>query len=453
MTEAARASLADAVRSSGLLGEGSLLALCSGGADSTGLLAGLADALGAGRVVAMHLNYGLRPDSGADEAACAAACVELGVELVVERPRLPAAGNLQANAREARYRAAARLRAARGLELIATGHTRTDVAETVLYRLAASPGRRALLGLPARRGRVVRPLLGFGREQVRAWVEAAGLPFRDDPSNAEPAFARNRIRDEVLPVLAELAPAAEATIAETRAELAEEAQTLERLAAEVLESSGAGRSGRLDAEALAALDPALARLALRALAERAAGGPVALGRSRAAAIRRLARSPEGGTIELGGGVEARVEGGAVCFAAGEDAEPAAALLSVPGSCRFGEWALRAELGGRAGAGDASLDPSSLAEPLVVRAWRPGDRMRPLGLGGSKSLQDIFGDRKVPRSQRRRVPVVTSAGRIAWIAGIAVSEEFAAVGRSGEVAVLSAAAPPGTLPAAGERTAG
>jgi tRNA(Ile)-lysidine synthase len=86
---------------------------------------------------------------------------------------------------------------------------------------------------------------------------------------------------------------------------------------------------------------------------------------------------------------------------------------------------------------AVLDPAALAATLVVRSWREGDRMRPLGLGGSKSLQDLFTDRKVPRSLRHALPLVTSDGRIAWIAGVAVSEEFAARPGVSESAVLSA----------------
>jgi tRNA(Ile)-lysidine synthase len=444
MSEAAGAPLTGAVRSSGLVSEGSGVVLCSGGADSAGLAAGLAGACGPDRIVALHLDYRLRPDSGADAAVCGSLCRGLGIELVVERPELPDEGNTQANAREARYAAAERLRLARGLDWIATGHTRTDLAETVLYRLATSPGRRALLGLRARRGVVVRPLIGVGRAELREWVREAGLPFRDDSTNEQPLYARNRIRNEVLPVLAELGPAAEATIAETRAELAEEAEVLDRLAAEALAEAGADVSGALDAEALEILDPAIARLALRALAERAAGGQVGLSRARAAEVRRLATEPEGGVVELGRGVEARIEHGFVRFFTAPEARAAAeAMLSVPGRCRFGEWELRAELAGPGGppaALDAArLDPSALEGPLVVRAWREGDRMRPLGVGGSKSLQDVFTDRKVPRSLRRTLPVVTSGGRIAWIAGVAVSEEFAAA-PGAEAAVLRATRP-------------
>ena len=111
----------------------------------------------------------------------------------------------------------------------------------MLYRLASSPGARALLGLPARRGRLVRPLLGLTREQLRSLAEAAGLPFADDPSNADPRFARSRLRTEVLPVLREINPAAEENIAATRAELAEDSEALESLAAGLLEQAGAAR--------------------------------------------------------------------------------------------------------------------------------------------------------------------------------------------------------------------
>ncbi len=453
----ARASLAELVRSSGLADEGSGVVMCSGGADSAALAAGLAGARGPAVLLVLHLNYGLRPEADSDERACEALCAELGIELVAEHPELPAGGNLQAAARDARYAAAERLRRARGLDWIATGHTRTDLAETVIYRLASSPGSRGLLGLRARRGAIIRPLLGVGRDRVRELVAAGALPFRDDASNAEPSFARNRIRNEVLPVLAEIG-AVEANVAETQAELIEEAEALEELALRTLEEAGATASGSLPAGELSELGPALGRLALRAMAERAAGHPVALGRARAAEIRRLADHPEGGVVELGGGVEGRIEHGQVRFAGpapSERLQPV--VLAVPGSCRFGTWEVRAEIRAAPGApldlgADAAvLDASTLGDELVVRAWRDGDRMRPLGLGGSKSLQDLFTDRRVPRSLRRALPVITSGERVVWIAGVAVSEQFAARPGCAQVVLLTAQQPASTPPA-GERRA-
>ena len=439
--DTAQSVLTRVVRESGLVAEGSRgVVLVSGGADSAATAAGLAGALGASQVVGLHLNYGLRPGSDSDQRTCEVLCRELGIELEVERPEL-GAGNVQAEARRARYAAAERLRLARGLDWIATGHTRTDLDETVIYRLATSPGRRALLGLRPRRGEVIRPLLSLDRGEVRRLVEEAGLPFADDPTNDEPIFARNRIRNEVLPVLREIGPEAEATIAETHAELAEEGETLDRLAAEALAETGAEAAGAIGREALAGLDPAIRRLVLRRLAERAAGMQVPLGRSRAAEIWRLVNRAEGGVIELGGGVEAHAEHGHVRFTSGPPAEAAAGILTVPGVCHFGSWEVRAELEAGVPAAEspdlAVLDPGALGRSVTVRAWREGDRMRPLGLDGTKSLQDLFTDRKVPRSLRHILPVVEAHERIAWIAGVAVSEEFVAKPGAAESAVLRA----------------
>src|SRR5882757_10237589 len=197
------------VRESGLVAQGSRgVVLVSGGADSAATAAGLVGVVGSSHVVGLHLNYGLRQDSDSDQKTCEMLCAELGIELVVERPKL-SGGNVQADARRARYGAAERLRRARSLDWVATGHTRTDLAETLIYRLATSPGRRALLGLRARRGHVIRPILSLDREETRRLVREAGLPFADDPTNAEPIFARNRIRNEVLPVLREIGSEAE----------------------------------------------------------------------------------------------------------------------------------------------------------------------------------------------------------------------------------------------------
>lgn len=310
----AAAELERTVRASGLVPDGTGgVVLVSGGADSACAAAGLAAATGTDRLVALTLNYRLRPGADRDEEVCRKLCERLGIELVVERPSL-GEGNLQALARDARYAAAERLRAGRGSDWVATGHTRTDQAETLLYRLAVSPGRRGLLGLSPRRGRLIRPLLALERDQTRRLAVAAGLPFADDESNLDPAFARNRIRAEVLPVMRELSPAAERNIAETRAELAEEAELLDRVVAGALESAGVGEGpGAVRVEALEAMEPALRRLVLRALAERAAARDFPLGRGRVAEIMRLAGSPEGGEIDLGRGVRAICERGFVSF--------------------------------------------------------------------------------------------------------------------------------------------
>jgi tRNA(Ile)-lysidine synthase len=436
-------ALAEAVRRSGLVDpRSSGVVMVSGGPDSACAAAGLAELCGPEHVHALHVNYRIRAAAEHDEATARELCAKLRIDLHVERPELEG-GNLQAAARQARYTAAERLRARTASDWIATGHTRSDLAETVLYRLAVSPGARALCGLPARRGRLVRPLLGIGRAAARSLATDAALPFADDESNVDPRFARNRLRSEVMPVLAELSPAVERNIAETQAELTEDAELLERVVLEALDLAGAGAGAvAIRAEALADSEPALRRLALRALAERATGRSVALDRYRAAEIMRLAVRPEGGELDLGGGLRAVCEHGFVRFvAASHEAAPTPVGLQVPGSARLGRWEVRAEVqpGPVAGAGPdlATLDAEALGDDLVVRTWREGDRIRPLGMQGTKTLQDLFTDGKVPRSLRHSLPVVTANGRVAWVAGVAASEDFRLAPETREVTVLSA----------------
>lgn len=444
MKEEALSKLGDVVRSSGLIDPGhAVVVMVSGGPDSACAAAGLARALGPARVHALHVNYGLRDAADADVAVCRRLCAALRIDLHVERATV-GEGNLQAEARRLRYEAAERLRARTDSRWIATGHTRTDAAETTLYRLATSPGSRAMLGLPPRNGRVVRPLLALDRERTRELALAAGLPFADDESNQDERFARNRLRSRVLPELRELSPAAERNISETRAELAEEAELLERVVLEELERAGAGAGAvAINAEVLADAEPGLQRLALRALAERSTGRSVPLGRERAAEILRLAAEPEGGTVDLGGGLTASCEGGFVRFQASEaEAAPEPVALRLPGRARLGRWEVRAEI--HPGPVDpvgpelATLDATAFGEGRIeVRTWREGDRIRPLGMEGSKTLGDLFADRQVPRSLRHSLPVVTVDGHVAWVAGVAVSEDFRLAPDTEEVAVLTA----------------
>jgi tRNA(Ile)-lysidine synthase len=354
-----------------------LLVLLSGGADSVCLL-DLAQKSGAD-VSALHVNYGLRDSADGDEAFCR----ELFPDVVVERVRLPEAANLQAAARDARYRLAEQ----HAIGDYATGHTLSDQAETVLMRLCSSPGRRGLLGMAPRRGRLVRPLLGMTRAETEAYCREHGLAWRTDPSNSDPRFTRARVRHELLPLLERIAPGAERTIAETARLLRDEAEALDALLPD---------TDSLDD--IAALPPALGRLVLRRLA----GAPVRVDELLALDARR------GGTVTLdvGQGLRAVVEYGRVRFASLEaTAVPEAVTVAGGGSARFGSWQV------------------SVAAPAVVRSWRPGDRIRTAG--GTKKLQDLFTDRKVPREERARVPVVEAGGEVVCVGDLAATEGFSA----------------------------
>src|SRR4051812_10557473 len=193
------------VAATGLLAaEQPVVVLLSGGRDSVCLLDVAVALHGAQAVRALHVNYGLRLEADGDEAHCAALCAALGVGFEVTRAERPAGapGNLQAWARDVRYAAAARAAAAAsasGDALVAVAHTATDQAETILYRLAASPGRRALLGMEPRSGHIVRPLLAVTRDETAAWCRSRGLAWREDATNAGDRYARGRVRGALVP--------------------------------------------------------------------------------------------------------------------------------------------------------------------------------------------------------------------------------------------------------------
>jgi tRNA(Ile)-lysidine synthase len=362
-----------------------IVVLLSGGRDSVCLLHRMKDE----EITALHVNYGLRPSADADEAFCRDLCERLGVPLVVHRPG-PPEGNVQAWAREVRYAEAARLG-----EVVATGHTATDQVETVLYRLAASPGRRALLGIRERPG-VIRPLLDWTREQTAAYCREHGLRWREDPTNESDAFARNRIRNELLPALRAIHPAAEANILRTLEILRDEAEVLDAL----IDTDPS-------VERIAALPPALRRLTVQAIA-----GEPSVG---ARTDEILALGSRGGTasLDLGGGLRSVVEYGRLRFDHGPPPPPQPARLTVPGAVAFGTGRVTCEL-----TPDGPLDAAALAPELEVRPWRAGDRLC------RRTLQDRLTDLKVPREQRHQLPVVVSDGEIAWAVGI-VGERFRA----------------------------
>jgi tRNA(Ile)-lysidine synthase len=304
--EAAPVALEAQVRAGGLIAAGrAVLVLYSGGRDSHCLLDLAVRIAGVEAVGALHVNYGLRARAGAEERHCREVCASYGVELHVRgaAPR-GRAGNVQAWARELRYGAARQLAAQRGAE-IAAGHTATDQVETILYRLASSPSRRALLGMAPRDGRLVRPLLSVTREQVTAYCAARGLRWVEDESNRTDAYARNRVRRGLLEALRTVHPGAERNVLALAGTLREEAEVLDALVEAEL---GAGREIAL--ARLRELPPALARLVVQRLADGVSGGP-APGTARR--LEEILALGDGGALDLPHGVRARARRGALRF--------------------------------------------------------------------------------------------------------------------------------------------
>ncbi len=292
------------VRAGGLLAERSaVLVLLSGGRDSTCLLDLAVRIAGPAAVTALHVNYGLREEADGDERHCAELCRRLEVALELRRPRRPERGNVQAWARKERYSAAAQIALELGGDM-AAGHTATDQVETILYRLASSPSRRALLGMRPREGMLVRPLLRFTREDTAAYCTERGLRWREDASNDSRAYARARVRGELVPALRSIHPAAEQNVLALAELLRDEADVLDGLLNDVL-----GGRGELPIARLRELPAALGRLLVQRLADGAAGGPAP------GAARRLEEilALEAGSLDLPHGVRANVSGGLLRF--------------------------------------------------------------------------------------------------------------------------------------------
>jgi tRNA(Ile)-lysidine synthase len=295
----------DAVAAQGLLDAGRpVLVMISGGRDSVCLLDLAVRIAGAPQVLALHVNYGLREAAAQDEALCRSLCDALAVGLEVRRPAQARAGNLHGWARAERYRAAREL-AGPGRD-VAAGHTATDQVETILYRLASSPSRRALLGMAPREHGVIRPLLGFTREHTAAYCRERGLAWREDESNDALTYARARVRHTLVPALREIHPGAERNVLALAERLRDEAAVLDAMVAEVLAGAHDVSLARL-----AQLPPALSALVVQRLADEAAGGPAPGVGRRAPELLTL---PGRSELHVGSGLRAVCERGRLHFA-------------------------------------------------------------------------------------------------------------------------------------------
>jgi tRNA(Ile)-lysidine synthase len=403
-----------------------VLVAVSGGPDSTALLAALAGAAPARGVelVAAHVDHGLRPESAAEAEAVRALAATLGVACAVRRVAVAPGAGLEARARRARYRALAAMAAEAGAHWIATAHTRDDQAETLLLRLLRGAGRRGLGGMRPAGRRLWRPFLEVARADVRRWLAERGLGSAVDPSNADLAHTRNRVRRLLVPFLeAEFNPRLGAALAALAARLRDEDDWLAAAAAERARALAVGVTLPCD---VAREPPAIARRIVRAWLEAATGRAAG-----AAHVERTLALAAGRTREVIGvpGLFRLVrEGQGIACRRGRTPAPAPFRLALApgGSVTHPAGAWRLSLSsprpgeGRERPADAAralFDADALPATLVVRPPAPGDRMHLLA-GHTRKLQDVLVDAKVPRERRAMVPCLVADGDIVWVAGVA-----------------------------------
>ncbi len=415
-------------------------AAVSGGADSMCLLHVLNELAREWqlRVIVLHLNHGLRGEESDGDAvfvAEAAASLHLPYELRIAQIA-GVAKNLEAAAREARLAFYGDC-IARGLvDRVATGHTRSDQAETVMFRFLRGAGTAGLAGIrPATADGIIRPLLEVSRAEVEQFLTERGVPWRNDSTNASRRFARNRIRHDLLPgIAADWNPEIEETLAHTADwALAEETwweTETARLAAGLFQEAGDGVV--VEANALARLPLAAGRRLVRKAILNAKGDLLAIDYRHIEAILALAARDEGhGRVQAPGlgvcrsfdwlrfvrpklsGTEQgdyemplALSGNRMTVRPpGSTVEFHLELIEKSETSTLSHYVYNSEMGG--------LDWRRLTGRLEFRNWRPGDRLQPLGSAGEEKIKTLFQQARIPIWERRQWPVLAQGPTVVW----------------------------------------
>ncbi|HJT38647.1 MAG TPA: tRNA lysidine(34) synthetase TilS [Actinomycetota bacterium] len=412
-------------------GEHTLLAV-SGGPDSLAMLhvfARLAPLLDLELHVA-HFDHRLRDGSGADAAFVARQAAALGLPATVraaeDTGRIPGKSP-EETARDRRQSFLQEVAEGIGAVRIATAHTMDDQAETILMRMLFGTGPRGLGGITPLRWWYVRPLIDARRAQTVAFCRALRLRPRIDPTNDDPAFRRNVIRNETIPfVRSTLNAGLTESIARLGDILRDEDHYLHGLAlSQAPPEPNPGGGSRLPVESIQRSPVPIQRRAIRYLFS--VEGYEA-GAAQTEAVRRLVVSDKtSGSIDLAGPLSARLEYGflVVSRAPSPAGSVAPVELAVPGETELPPWGARARTWISSehpasmpdGTSECVVDADRVSFPLRVRRWRSGDRFRPLGMNRQKKVGDFFTDEKVSRAVRGEVPlIVDDDGTICWIVG-------------------------------------
>jgi tRNA(Ile)-lysidine synthase len=450
-----------------------VLAAVSGGPDSVALLKILKRLSEQGYALTLavaHLNHGLRgAESDRDEIFVRDLCAFLKVPFFSRRTDIGEmvrrdGGSLEESCRRERYAFLADVRMKEGMDRIALGHHLDDQAETVLMRLLRGSGPEGLRGmLPLRDGLYIRPLIDVTREEILAFLEREGAAFVEDSSNKGDRFLRNRIRRNLLPVLVkEYNLQLVENLGRTAEILRMEDQYLQGVVRGLLSRwTVAGQEGtlKIPLEELLSLHEALRRRVVRSILLGLSPLKNGIGfRHVDAVMKILAGNSPDAALDMPFHVRVRREPGALWFEKrtaasrtgledvryGREAESEVGRycyeVDVPGRIDIPQWGGTLDFqfeAKREAAVESNrvvfFDPDNIRFPLQVRTWIPGDRMEPLGMKGKKKkIQDIFVDRKLPRKERRSIPLLVDRESVLWIAGLLMSERVRVTDRTGRV---------------------
>jgi len=413
-----------------------VLVAVSGGADSVALLSLLhqvADSMDL-HLEAAHLDHALRDSSRADAQFVEQLCADLGIFLTVERRDVAETarqrkGNLEEVARDIRRDFLETVARDRSCQLIALGHHADDQAETFLMRLLRGSGPSGLAGMRAINKSVVRPLLSFQREDLLAYLQNEGVVWREDESNLDQRFTRNRVRHNLLPLLESYNPKINNQLVGLCELMKQDDDYWAELVTQELAQCGRWQENNytLDRTFLLARPPALTGRVIRAALQQVRGDLRGLTAAHIADIHKLVRadSPQGELNLPGVWVARRYEKLLLGKRKPEAVEPFEVVLSGSGSYslpngRFLNLSLAEQALGES-ADVVEFVAESLPFPLQVRHCQSGDRFRPSGMGGTKKLQDLFVDLKLTKEERQNVLVVLKDDEVLWVVGLRRSD--------------------------------
>lgn len=418
-----------------------VLVAVSGGPDSTALLLVLQELRSELKLslAVFHLNHMLREDAERDEAfvrelserlslRCFAFREDVGAVARAEKISLEEAG------RKVRYRLMEDVARREGFERVALGHTMSDVAETLVMRLVTHSSFEALKSIPPRRGMFVRPLIYLSRSELLSYLNFMGQDYCVDETNTSGENIRSIVRNRIMPEIRQINPSFEEKAFALARTVSEFSDFLDRLAKREAENLVSATEGIhcLDAKGILEVHPVLAR---KVVYDFLVGAGVSRKKITSETVERVLRMAKERvkSLDLSGDLKAVFSQNSIKIVRKESALTLPEVeLKVPGRTAIPEAEVEivAELLEEKpeDLGDGKLtcvlDAEKVGKKVLVRGFKPGDRMVPLGMRSEKKVHDLFVDEKVPREKRQVIPLlVAENGRICWIPTLRVSEEF------------------------------
>lgn len=425
----------------------------SGGPDSVCLLS-LLSKLKTELTLSLHavyVNHNLRPDEvPAEIEFCRTLCNSMGTNFLVKSIDVNSYANehrmnRHEAARELRYRVFNETAAEVDADRIALAHNSDDQVETVIMRLLRGSGPKGLAGIPAVRGNIIRPLIDTGRQEIEAYLGEENLSFVTDSSNLKADYFRNRIRQYLLPLVREINPSINRTIANTTSVLQEEERWFDIVVTKnLMKMISRKKEDRIELflAPLEAMDKVILRRLLRRTIDETSGLRGISFAHIEEVIGLIKNGKSGDRLYLPQGVRVIMEYSLLVITAENPMRINRYEISPPCDTAIREAGvvIRAsfvekEIETANGKETVLIDAESVNFPLIVRPRMNGDFFYPAGFGKRKKLQDFFVDEKVPRDERDGVPIIVSGDDIVWVAGYRADERYRATEKTEKILKL------------------